>query len=602
MELLALPSEILRLILRQLIRKGDLKAFCEVSKAAYQHTVPVLCESVVLKQKEGDLYLPNHTITTFLARPEPSHLLRHIRELCITSDFKQYLSGSRCCSCPDDDADVEWSGSDNEFKLVSDSHPVPNILNLLESLNEGQLQSFSWDLGTCVPHDIFSSRGPLTHFQKNIKSISLVTAAHHANDGYFGVNDTIDLSHFEALEHLSWTGFGHLDDYVRLEEIFDQCSQQLVSLHLDGLDVFRNDPFKNGQDTLPTFLPDSRPVQLKRLSLGGLHLEGPEKIIESLNFFQLQSLKIRSCFGWGHFLQTLSRQPKAVNLKKFAITALPSADIWEDHPENYTARIIADFLESFTGLEELAVSLEGWPRMAALISKAALHHSKSLRRMVFHLASTNGAGEELIGEKNPDMLRTFAWPALQTRIDRWDLECLGVSCTPKYLPILLRPLCQKNTLKILHVRQSGQDIERDGSVCLRRPVPVGSYQSNDILNLTTPAFHDLVYWAFGPSGIASLQTIAFGDFSCRGRFTSHNLILNRAGAPAIVGQTLIDGELSCLVLDPRLECCGLSDVVCEFLEACPREPLLKIDSHLSSEQSRSSPFAMSSSSSSEMLG
>lgn len=80
----------------------------------------------------------------------------------------------------------------------------------------------------------------------------------------------------------------------------------------------------------------------------------------------------------------------------------------------------------------------------------------------------------------------------------------------------------------------------------------------------TPEYRDLACWAFGPSGIASLQLLAFGDFSCRGRFSPRNLILRRKDGP------VADGKLPY-----RLESGdSLCDATREFLEACPSESLI----------------------------
>ena len=117
------------------------------------------------------------------------------------------------------------------------------------------------------------------------------------------------------------------------------------------------------------------------------------------------------------------------------------------------------------------------------------------------------------------------------------------------------------------MRHSGRNIKRYGNPCFDSLGPTELREDN-FLDSMTPEFHNLVSWALGPDGIHSLQVIAFGDFSCRGRFSSHNLVLHRTDSP------VAEGKLPCRLLDPRLDREGsLYDDIREFLEACPSESL-----------------------------
>ncbi|TRX92264.1 hypothetical protein FHL15_006879 [Xylaria flabelliformis] len=315
--------------------------------------------------------------------------------------------------------------------------------------------------------------------------------------------------------------------------------------------------FKSNFDSFRCWNTNEIPnLHLKQLSLNAFPLDSPERLVEFLNVRQLQSLKLRLCPGWSSFLRTLYESGRGVNLKSFELKN--SIDLTDDF-EEYD---ISDFLNSFTGLEELYLSVVD-PSSPFLLWKAALHHSSSLRRMVYQVRTENVFGDsKYCGEEedliNLSMRSIKAWKRLTYHLGALDLECLGLTCPPFRLPLLLQPYCQKGTLKVLHVRQSKLDTNRYGSWCF------DSHKPESVL----PSFQYLVNWVFGPDGICSLQLLAFRDFQYRGRLSSYNLILRRKDAP------VADGELPYYRLDPLLERNkSLGDAVCGFLEACPSAPL-----------------------------
>ncbi|KAI1745254.1 hypothetical protein F4680DRAFT_97570 [Xylaria scruposa] len=299
-------------------------------------------------------------------------------------------------------------------------------------------------------------------------------------------------------------------------------------------------------------------LPLKRLSLTAFYVTSPERLIEFLNVRNLQSLKFRTCPGWDSLLRTLHESGQSFNLKSFEFKN--SLDFTVD--DEYE---ISDFLNAFTGLEELYLQVID-PDSPFPLWEAALHHSLSLRRMVFHVRTESIFGDSPYRGEEEDLINLSlrgvkAWERLKHYLSALDLECLGLACPPFRFQSLLQPYCQKGTLKVLHVRQSRLDIQRFGSWCFKTRKP----------DSMTPEFQDLVSWVFGPDGINSLQLLAFGDFSCRGRLYAYNLILCRKDAP------VADGELPYHRLDPWLaRNKSLSDSVCEFLEACPSAPLMDV--------------------------
>lgn len=167
---------------------------------------------------------------------------------------------------------------------------------------------------------------------------------------------------------------------------------------------------------------------------------------------------------------------------------------------------------------------------------------------------------------------------------------------------VLEPFKRKDCLRILHIRQSGSDIGKFGSWAFGRggwdnvldpesqpteyrqeflfaddrmlgcvlglPGDTGRNVSVTVLN---DEFRHFADWVFGEDGIASLEMIAYGDFSCQGRFAADCFMLRRGGT--------IDGQAHSYSfyfpeseVDPDLE--ELLSRHPGFLEACPTETLL----------------------------
>lgn len=120
------------------------------------------------------------------------------------------------------------------------------------------------------------------------------------------------------------------------------------------------------------------------------------------------------------------------------------------------------------------------------------------------------------------------------------------------------PFTLKFTLKILHIRQTGQnhapgkpyesrallgtegliakglEVEEETVTTGKTAIPYNKLQ--DVLD---PTFRDFLEWAFGSKGISSLQMVAFGDFShARKTLFTHNLYICRAkDGDAVEGAT-----------------------------------------------------------------
>lgn len=168
---------------------------------------------------------------------------------------------------------------------------------------------------------------------------------------------------------------------------------------------------------------------------------------------------------------------------------------------------------------------------------------------------------------------------------------------------VLDPFTKKDCLRIVHIRQSGSDIRCFGSWVFgrknlyrfpqleppltksRRDIPFLGHevvpgwispipgQSDHAVTATVlnDEFRDFADWVFGADGIASLEMVAYGDFSCQRRFAADCFMLRRGGT--IGGQAYhYSFYFPESQVDPDLE--KLISRYPGFLEACPTEDML----------------------------
>jgi hypothetical protein len=93
-------------------------------------------------------------------------------------------------------------------------------------------------------------------------------------------------------------------------------------------------------------------------------------------------------------------------------------------------------------------------------------------------------------------------------------------------------------------------------------------------------FHDLAQWAFGPEGFASLQLIAYGDFSYDGRYAQNNLFLGRNVGElrykVYRHEELMGNNLRDFWSDDERRFNKLIEKHSEMLSACPIDSILEI--------------------------
>ena len=165
----------------------------------------------------------------------------------------------------------------------------------------------------------------------------------------------------------------------------------------------------------------------------------------------------------------------------------------------------------------------------------------------------------------------------------------------------LQLLDPRSPIKLVHVRISGADKfckedEEDEAdeesassfdsapllemPAARLPLPKRQEMSLDPHRAQqVPGLSDLALWAFGPDGLSNLQVLAYGDFSYQGRYVEDTFVFgrNRSGNSPVVSTRSLDRSdfgYSLLQKDERNDVMALYG---DFLEACPVDPLLRLN-------------------------
>ncbi|KAI8295983.1 Methyltransferase fsa4 [Colletotrichum sp. SAR11_240] len=501
---------------------------------------------------------------------------------------------------------------------------MSNIGQLLCRLQEARLESFSWEVGTCLPEGVFWPLGYLPQVQNGLESISLIT------DGSCGISlragNPLVLDVFPKLRRLSWVGIRSLEDMQGVKSLLLRNHGIISDLELDAVRYDDSWASIAGDAVEYNIVADimlpspSQPeyrhlTALRRLSLGAVPLRpATDRVAAVLRLDQLQSLRLRACPGWTHLFRYWLTSELNINLALLEIQV--SLDMFAGA---FPERMLVTFLEHFEGLEELYISIPGLLDRPTALWHAALGHPK-LRRFVYHVRIFDLDLESMYAEHDanqPPLLDTIGDLVLGQKppaAPPTNLECLGVTCFPLYLEMLVRSLRQHTSLKVLHVRQSGRDILRYDSWGLRMVEEVedlwayedhdgvsaskpstlersivfgvpgedgrGPHGYVDIRSITGPCrllqpeFQRFAEWAFGPAGIPSLEILAFGDFSCRGRYSHLSFMLCRQEGSS-KDQTPFQLYHGRGKHQERLKM--LVDGAADFLEACSNESLLHVD-------------------------
>lgn len=491
---------------------------------------------------------------------------------------------------------------------------------------QDRLQSFRWDMGCCVPETILGRNGLLPRMHPSLKSLRLIT------DPNCDCHQP-DLSTFRNLKSICWKGTPNKSHRL-LEKVIKNNAHHLDSLELDlpqvwkkhpPLSVYVRRPPGDGNsgyfgNTLKLHQHTTQPVFQQLTSLVLVHAPLGPAMVGMINFEVLRSLTLRLCPGWGPFTQRIVKMGFPIKLKTFELHHDSSAsfeyrqiEVDEQNPK--VSRItgepkpgqseVEEFIDACQGLEELFLNLPK-PDDARSLWKHIAHHEASLKRLVLHhrtryynrsvdywkKVDLPSLGLTEHGNEN----RTYHHPS-QNPIGELKLECLSLCCFPELakfilesslsLPALSLPSLSLSSLKLIHVRQTGADLQVFGSMAVELGFRLDTYEANnrgedyeydfDILkfkDLTrieeTPdsrdlqdTFQALVKWAFGLRGPPMLEAVAYGDFAHGGRANPENLILcSGPGGFRVVSR--YGYEWMKIVGKYR-----------NVLEACPSKPLLR---------------------------
>jgi hypothetical protein len=466
-------------------------------------------------------------------------------------------------------------------------------------------------MGTCIPSQLLDY---LSRKQKSIDSLAFVTDGACANNS--GGLCAIDLSAFLRLRKLSWKGLRSESNMETLKATLGRVSQQLLELELDFinkeelqsallLDDYQLDNFFTHRILELSFgsttqlFPTVTVLSLSNIPFGS----DAQDMAHVFDWGLLRSLTLRFCDGWEDFLLR--------GIKLSCPSKLRSLELQSTLNEEIDAEgSIAEFLGSFQGLEQVAIS-HGSPSFTRDIWDALVHHKSTLRTFVHH---QRGLHDDSDSEDFEEVDTDSADLSLSERdVIEWskdgavhplsglDLEFLGLCCVPDVLMVLVHPqfishrvltllqtyvldaLTARQSLRILHVRQSGADIRRSGSWGELHPYentasepdsPASGESAQNLGPILTKPLRNLAQWAFGPEGLLSLQVIAFGDFSYEGRYANSQVLLVRNTAESDSRHGTKEHTFRRIRLTDQWQ----NDLISRYsqmLAACPTSPLLE---------------------------
>ncbi|RSL50922.1 hypothetical protein CEP54_011695 [Fusarium duplospermum] len=457
-----LPREVFLLILAEL-PKRDLKSLSSVSRWLRNSVAERLWGSITIRARDES------RLSDIRTSGLPQSCLQHTKKLHFLADCKEAI-WRRCphydAFCNSPSSGLDTNDDEGRRETFHFDRLVRKAQSLLERIEPGQLQSFSWDLGVCGPADIFGDRGILPLQQPLLRTLSLITdptcLEHHAacRDRH------IDLSSFRQLRNLTWRGPGpenldtlgaalrnnsaHLKrlelDFVNrfiafnydsdATDVSDASDDSDVQDEMENTRVIRKKSVFASAVLRLTHYPQ-RPLfrNICVLSLTQVPLSG--YMADAFNFDTLESLTLRMCPWWDLFLDRVMQLDFPIKLRAFEI--LEDTDIafeWSDD-------IILDFLDAFGGLEELCISQTGPARTLDLWDTLGRRHP-TLKRFVHHQRRkdiddvfqppTDLPNLALVGS---DMRRIKEDPS-RNPLTQLDLEFIGLACKPARL-VSLRP-------------------------------------------------------------------------------------------------------------------------------------------------------------------
>ncbi|KAI5464586.1 hypothetical protein BGZ63DRAFT_378097 [Mariannaea sp. PMI_226] len=547
--LVRFPIEILGMIAKEL-PKTDLKSLAQASKLLYEVAAKQLWHIV-------RIYPQGHKANNPTLDNFPPQVLKYISELQVASDFEIHRE-TQCAHKRDQAARLNVAlGDRKEYE-----RNTQRAVKFLVQIEEGGLYGFSWDMGSCVPPEIVGPNGLLSCKHPGIRSLKLSTDQTCNGNSVGGGGEQPDLSAFHQLQNLDWRHPTAQDVHV-LAKVIKTNSGGLKKLELNFVDwsslskdlgledeelqaklryFWRHIANLNTLSCEPVF------QSLQAITLSEVPLV-PELSV-MINWKTLRSLRLRHCPGWSNLLETVVRLQRPVQLRVFEIQT-------EDRHQDDLS-YIADFLDSFGGLEEILLATPVF-EMAFLLWVRIAQHQATLKRLVIHHRDFEEEdpmdGDERLDE--PKMgLTELDYTALRDRkignpMHGLGLEWIGLSCAPEFLKPILETVHRRSSLKFLHIRQTNHDlvynpcwaINGDNEVSVTNGLNDMMEVSQDLeemeglefdsrlpsLDRLQDAFRSFAEWAFGPEGLTSLEHLAYGDFGTKNCDLGGGAWVNRIG-------------------------------------------------------------------------
>ncbi|WQF84562.1 Putative F-box domain-containing protein [Colletotrichum destructivum] len=512
-----LPIEIISIVIKQLPGK-DVKSLSLVSKAIHDRVELSIWESVRIRpETEARLSLIRGADCPQRALRAAKHLRFHLEISKVTCERCPHYLDNGDPHVPDDEEEYALERPDEEFpRFLRLAREVEALVRRLE---DDQLLSFSWDIGTCVPAEILGTHGIVSRKQSAIRSLTLVTDYTCEVDLPGSV---VDLSSFNQLTSLCWKApnVAHIPtlssairsnaprlqslelDFARIELLDELPLETVAGRRVQKLNGTLPEEENNSEEEeeeeeeeeqdivfqwerasyLATILgPNpsrgsclSALPALQELTLSFVPVSAATARVVDVGV--LRSMTLRKCNGWGEFLDEVVLLGTRIRLRSLEIDALEMRASHAD--EGHHA--LAGFLGSFRGLERLFMCLcppvpEHEDGVWRLLWGSLSGHRDTLKSLVEH---RRRASNQRVGAKShPHIPRSFFfWPwrdghemgmtrssAREMRRDPaalnplagLALESIGTTCEPARL--------SEPSLKLVHIRQSRFLAYRPGS-------------------------------------------------------------------------------------------------------------------------------------------
>ncbi|EFR02411.1 hypothetical protein MGYG_05407 [Nannizzia gypsea CBS 118893] len=512
---LELPVELWSLIMLHIRDRVDLRSFCLTCKWLCDAARPVLFEDIDITlpvSLDGGICM----FSSLIARIEQLPL-KHLKY----TKYLSVISPDSRPSCRHQAGAKDDMTRRDEFTERS----MKALTALAQAIPSNRLRSFRWDLGTCLPAEIFSCEHGLLSNQQKIESIYFSFGA--SDICYKGsniVDYSLNISYFSDLRSLTWREPHRRTDF-QFMKAFLQSPHHLTTfgLHLDSsaprringigdrdthiINDLMLDVQKGGERQLLRYL--------ETLSLGRLYFSLLEvDIVSALNLDRLRCLKLQECAGTSAFLKALSNSTQQLRLRSFQLMLNIRDQSLNVDLSHTLPGAITKFLMAFQSLEDLYFSITD-TTLNNIDYRAIRNHYPTLRRLVLH-GSTNGRYPWEENAEIPDGL-------FYSLLMGCPVKCISLRLRlrvpiSKWKKLSPRPLC-----KLLHLRGEpfSQVLPRSideytdkrynlNEAYRRGNVACIMQKLRKLKDSTTQALLDFAKWAFSNDGLPELQVLVCG--------------------------------------------------------------------------------------------